>query len=570
MALSKYLPFSSNQVEELDFAAAQFSPSQVSGLTKSMRVAALALGYRGSNYYYTGRSDFEPAPYNFERIIQAIDTDSYVKQAMAKYKDLFWKEGWQIVGENPEAVAYLYQRIDYMEMAMKRPFLDFLVDLSDQLFKFANVFIVKARADLSNYFPTSLEPVNAAQPVVGYYLIPTEQTRILRDKFNKPKQYMQETNPLTYAPSDTDPVWSADRVIHLFFERKPGRAFGTPFLSNVLDDVVALRQIEEDIQNLVHRELFPLYKYTIGTADQPAEPEEIDQAAFEIENLRAEGGLILPFRHSVDVIGANGASLDASSYINHFKERVAIGLGVAPHHLGMSMDGGNRSVSERLDTALYDKIKQFQKQFAEMVRVHILNELLFEGGFDPIVNPYESSISDRCFFKFNEIDVDTQVKKETHIIQKYVNSLITLTEARTQLNIDPEVELDELYNSIQGKVQIDIAKAQSEIQSKAQAKLGKVSQDQKPVDVAKDGDKQPSAPKGQANLASGRRGSGNTIRPQNQSGRRTSPNIKRSDNAWLGLVENLLEEQYNIVVVDELIEETKVHKQENTINEDKQ
>jgi len=570
MALSKYLPFSNNQVEELDFAAAQLSPDEMNGLSKSMRVAALALGYRGTNYYYTGRSNFEPAPYNFDRIIQAIDTDSYVKQAMAKYKDLFWKEGWQIVGENPEAVAYLYQRIDYMEMAMKRPFLDFLVDLSDQLFKFANVFIVKARADLSEYFPTKIEAISGAQPVVGYYLIPTEQTRILRDKFNKPKQYMQRTNPLTYAPTNRDPVWNADRVIHLFFERKPGRAFGTPFLSNVLDDVVALRQIEEDIQNLVHRELFPLYKYTIGTADQPAEPEEIDQAAFEIENLRAEGGLILPFRHNVDVIGANGSSLDASAYIDHFKERVAIGLGVAPHHLGMSMGGGNRSMSERLDTALYDKIKQFQKQFAEMVRVHIFNELLFEGGFDPLVNPYESSVSDRCYFKFNEIDVDTQVKKETHIIQKYVNSLITLSEARTQLSIDPEVELDELYNSIQGKVQIEIAKAQSEIQSKAQAKLTKVTQGQQPVDLAKDGDKQQPASKGQSNLASGRRGAGNTIRPQNQSGRRTSPNIKRSDNAWLGLVENLLEEQYNIVVVDELVEQTKVEKQEPTINEDKQ
>jgi len=151
-----------------------------------------------------------------------------------------------------------------------------------------------------------------------------------------------------------------------------------------------------------------------------------------------------------------------------------------------------------------------------------------------------------------------------------VSSLITLAEARTQLNIDPEVELDELYNAIQGKVQIDITKAQSEIQSKAQIKLAKVNQDQQPADVAKDGDKQQSAPKGQTNPTSSRRGAGNVMRPQNQSGRRTSPNIKRSDNAWLGLVENLLEEQYNIVVVDELIEETKVQKQETTINEDKQ
>ena len=227
-------------------------------------------------------------------------------------------------------------------------------------------------------------------------------------------------------PLEGNPVWTAEKVIHLHFDRKTGRAFGTPFLINVLDDVIALRQIEEDIQNLVHRELFPLYKYKIGTAEQPAEPEEITQAAIEIENLRAEGGLILPFRHDVEVIGSQGSALDASQYLNHFKERVAIGLGVAPHHLGMSMNGGNRSVTERLDVALYDRIKQMQKLFSEMVRLNIFNELLFEGGFDPISNPMESGDSDRCYFKFKEIDVDTQVKKENHVIQKYVSNLITL------------------------------------------------------------------------------------------------------------------------------------------------
>jgi hypothetical protein len=528
MAIRKYFTFQNN-FKKNDVPALEIKAEDVKTLSKSFRVASLALGYQGTNYFYTGRSNFEPSPYDFDRIIQAVDTDSYVKQAVSKYKDLFWKEGWKIVGENQEAVAYLYQRIDYMEMAMKRPFLEFLIDLSDQLIKFSNVFAVRARGELSEFFPTKLAPINATQPIVGYYLIPTEQVRILRDKYNRPKSYMQQTDPMTYAPTDRDPVWSADRVIHLFFDRKPGRAFGTPFLSNSLDDIVALRQMEEDIQNLVHRELFPLYKYIIGTADQPADPEEIDKAAAEIENLRAEGGLILPYRHDVDVIGSAQEALDASAYIEHFKERVAIGLGVAPHHLGMTMNGGNRSMSERLDTALYDRIKQFQKQFAEMIRLHIFNELLFEGGFDPIKNPLETDISDRCYFKFNEIDVDTQVKKETHIIQKYVNSVITLTEARTELGIDPEVDQEDLFAGIQSAMQKDLIDAQQSAQDATS-------------------DKQASAGPGQRNLPSKRKGVGNTTRPQNQNGRRTSPNIKRSDPTWITTVENLLEEQYNVKI----------------------
>jgi hypothetical protein len=534
MAITDYLPFRRVDNFSNNFVAKSLDSDDLKSLNRVMKVSALALGYQGTTLLYNKRSNFEPSPYNFDRIIQAVDTDSYVKQAIAKYRELFWKEGWEIVGENSEAVEYLYQRIDYMEIAMKRPFLDFLIEVSDQLFKFSNAFIVKARGDINEYFPGNIAPVNANQTLVGYYLIPTEQVRILRNKHNRPQAYQQATDPLTYSPNDKDPVWAADRVIHMHFERKTGRAFGTPFLSNVLDDVVALRQMEEDIQNLVHRELFPLYKYRIGTPEQPAEPDEISQAAAEIENMRTEGGLIIPHRHDIDVVGANGAALDAGGYLDHFKERVAVGLGVAPHHLGMSMNGGNRSVTERLDTALYDKVKQMQKMFSELVRVTIFNELLLEGGFDPVVNPYSDSVSDRCYFKFNEIDVDTQVKKETHVIQKFVNSMITLPEARKELGIDPEYDKDELFTAMQASLQTQM---QLDVQS------GK--------DVQRDSEKQTSSNGGSSNLPNNRRGPGNSVRPANQQGRKTSPDIKRSDTRLLSLVENLLEEEYTVIFSSE-------------------
>ena len=552
MPLLDYLPF--RQIDDFNsgnFVAKTIEPEDVGTLGKVMRVASLALGYHGSVYWYNTRATFEPSPYDFDRIMQAVDTDSYIRQAMNKYKDLFWKENWQIVGENPEAVAYLYQRIDFLEMTMKRPFLDFLIEVSDQLFKYANCFIVKARGDISEYFPDKLTPVSAEQTVIGYYLIPTEQVRILRDKFNRPKSYEQRTDPLTYSPSAKTPVWTADRVIHLHFDKKAGRAFGTPFLVNVLDDVIALRQLEEDIQNLVHRELFPLYKYKIGTAEQPAEPEEISRAAAEIENLRTEGGLILPFRHDIDVVASGNQLLDASKYLEHFKERVAVGLGLAPHHLGMMMNGGNRSVTDRLDVALYDKIKQYQKQFAEIIRVNVFNELLFEGGFDPIKNPIETDVSDRCYFKFNEIDVDTQVKKETHVIQKYTNSIISLSETRKELGLDPEIDESELFGAIQARIQMDIATHQADVQAAVAPQQSAVTKTS-----ASGGTTQTAPPKQpkSTNMPNNTKGPGNIIRPTNQQGTITSPNIRRADDlSWLSVVENLLEKEYTVIDTDDLM-----------------
>ena len=293
--------------------------------------------------------------------------------------------------------------------------------------------------------------------------------------------------------------------------------------------------MEEDIQNLVHRELFPLYKYKIGTPEQPAEPDEIDRAAVEIENLRAEGGLILPHRHDVEVIGGQGESLDASSYLEHFKERVAVGLGVAPHHLGMTMNGGNRAMSERLDTALYDKIKNYQRLFSEMIRLNIFNELLFEGGFDPVMNPLQDGTSDRCYFRFKEIDVDTQVKKETHAIQKYVNNIATLDETRLALGYDSDIDMQNTFAAIQAGIQVDIATATAADKQNGQAPSPKSSDGQEP------------AKKGQRNLPNGRKGNGNLVRPSNQYGKRTSPDIKRDDSEFLSVIEKLLDEEYTVM-----------------------
>ena len=172
-----------------------------------------------------------------------------------------------------------------------------------------------------------------------------------------------------------------------------------------------------------------------------------------------------------------------------------------------------------------------------MIRINVFNELLFEGGYDPTTNPSSAGESDRCFSKFKEIDVDTQVKKENHIIQKFVNNTITLTEVRLALGMTPEVDAEELYSGLQAKTQINIAGAQAELSAQN-------------APEPKNSDGQKSATTGQRNLPNARKGTGNKSRPQNQNGRLSSPNIKRHDNKFLTVIENLLENEYNVVGTD--------------------
>lgn len=522
-------------------------------LVKLFKVAGLALGFTGSTW--GNRTNFESSPYDFDRIIQAIDTDSFVKQAFNKYKELMWNEGWDIVGENVDAVEYVYQRFDMMEFAMRRSFHDFLTDVGDQLVKFGNCFVAKSRGDWGDLFPgRTLQGPEGKDPVIGYYIIPTETVEIKRDKHNKVLQYRQGVDHLVsgFGERNRQPTWKPEEVIHFCMDKKPGRAFGTPFVIAAIDDIISLRQMEEDALNLFHKELFPLYKYKVGTEDAPAEPDEIEHAINELNNMRSDSGLVLPERHDVEVVGAEGAAFDGNAYLDKMINRVCSGLGLSPHHLGLMMGGGNRAVTDRLDIALYIKVKGYQRYMADEIRREIITELLMEGGFDPITTPKAKGRSDRCLFRFREIDVDTQVKKETHEVQKFAGNITTIEEARLALNLDPEVDEEQLLLFITARSQPEQEEpGLPKISTKKGATFpgGGV-----PSGAAKGirtggGNNTPVKPDaakpssgGAANVPNAKKGPGNIIRPANQHGRRTSPNIRHDDD-WLDLVEDLLNEE---------------------------
>ena len=483
----------------------------ISAIAKVFRTVSMALG--ASNMSFTGRKTFEAAPYDFDSLIKAIDTDSFVRQSFFKYKELIWKEGWNIVSENESAVDYLHERIGYMEMAMSSAFDDFLVEVGDQLVKFHNVFIAKSRnEDLKRFFPGR---IYSDRPIVGYYVVPAETMEVKRDKFNRPLRYRQRIDDRLQGfgsrSRDSAPSWAPEDMIHISFDKKPGRIFGTPFLVSVIEDIVALRQMEEDIQNLVHKELFPLYKYKVGTPEHPAEPREIDEAAAELANLRTDGGLVLPDRHDVDVIGSQNNALEASSYLRHFVNRVCTGMGLSPHHLGIMDEAGNRAIADRLDIALYDKVKTYQRHIANAIRIKIFNELLLEGRFDPIIHPDATGESDRCEFKFAEIDVDTQVKKENHIIQKWTNNIATSQEVRYELGYDPDMDEQDTLVALNRRIDPPNTPGSSG------------SETNKP-------DAQKPSSGGRKNRKNTTKSTGNKSRPSNQHGRRSSPNIRHSYN----------------------------------------
>jgi len=55
-------------------------------------------------------------------------------------------------------------------------------EVVDQWLRFSNVFIVKARGNVGPFFSGKLRPADGEEPIIGYYVLPTETVEVLRNK----------------------------------------------------------------------------------------------------------------------------------------------------------------------------------------------------------------------------------------------------------------------------------------------------------------------------------------------------------------------------------------------------
>lgn len=390
-----------------------------------------------------GSGEFENPNVDLDEIFRAYHTDSYIKRAVDKYADLMFKNSWDIIGRNVKATQYVWTRLKFMAEATGIPTDEFLYRIAHDLVLFGNAFVIKARQKTKVPIPgVNAQGYTGKQPVAGYFALPPTTVTIARDETGKVLGYQQSVDGGT--PIDIKP----EDMIHFAYKRPTGYAYGVPFVYNVLDDVKILRQIEENVARLIYRNLFPLYMYQVGL-DKPgfeATDEEIEEIRNQIRDMPMDGGIVVPERHNIKVIGAEGNAIDASEYLKYFRQRVFSGLGVSETVMGI---GGtaNKSTSDNQAADLFDGVKEFQRVFAETFQHHVINELLFEGGFDPIANP-----DDEVKFVFNEIQLDAKIKKENHAVQLFLQGAITHEEMRAMMGLDPVTDESRLYFNMVGTV----------------------------------------------------------------------------------------------------------------------
>lgn len=392
----------------------------------------------GQPIFSGGRAgDFEDSPVDLTEIGRAYFTDSYIRRAVDKHSGLLFKNGWEITGKNDAAVEYVWTRLKLMSEATGQSIDSMLTEIGENLVLYSNAYLVKARQATNSSSGVSAVAYTGSQPVAGYFVLPAQLVRVQRDESGNIVSYEQQNSSgggegTTFNPED---------IVHFAYKRPSGRAYGVPMIYNVLDDIKLLRQIEENVARLIYRNLFPLHLYKVGlaTPGYEATDEEIEELREQIRNLPSDGALVVPERHNIEVVGSQGQAIDASSYLQYFRERVFSGLFVSDTVMGIS-GTANKSTSDNQSADLNDSVKEFQKTFADIFKFHVINEILFEGGFDPILN-----IDDEVDFVFMEIEFDAKIKRENHVAQMFMQNTITFEEMRQLIGRDTAVDESRFY-----------------------------------------------------------------------------------------------------------------------------
>lgn len=389
-------------------------------------------------------SDYEDPEYDFSTIATAYDTDSYIRQGIDKYIDQIFKEGWTIYGKNQDIVSYINLRLSYMAAATNTPIDQFLLEIAEDVVKYSNCIIAKSRASDTSSLPqgVNITGVNGKQPVAGYFCLNVPSMKVKRDANGTVQGWEQDMNG-----ANNKPTFNPEDIIHIYYKREKGNAFGTPLLVPVLDDVRALRQAEENVLKMMYRNIYPFIHATVGTADNPGTQGEIDELQESLEGMEVEGGIATSEKVSLETIALNNV-VDAKPYLEYFESRVFSGLGV-PEVLFGRGDTSNRSTSDDMTSEMSDRIKAIQKVIEVFFNQFIINELLYEGGYDPLVN--EDQV---VKFKFKENDLDTKIKKETHAVYLYEHNAITESEMRVDLGRDQltDEQRNEMYLQLVTKV----------------------------------------------------------------------------------------------------------------------
>ena len=458
---------------------------------------------------------FYKPEYDLPMIANAIQLDGLLRRATNIFVEHILKNGYEAVSKTDRIQKHVNRRIREIESLTGVSFYETIEAITTQLVTYGNAYLLKERSGTKSRFGKDYKMFGkSCKPIVG--LFPVEATTIeigVNNTHGNVRNYKQVVKGQWR-------IWDERDVIHFTYDKIPGTLSGMSALLPILDDIRALRKLEEEIEILGFQYSIPLYLYKVGNKDVPPAPGEVEEVSQTVTNMPAYGMLVVPGHHTIEIPSNSNETIDIIKYAEHFKKRIYGGLGVSPVAMG-EVSSSNRNTAEVTDKAMQSITQSYQMILKNKIEMELIRELMLDGGFN--------TMNEKCEFNFPEIDLENQIKQETHIVQLWQNNIITRSEAR--LAMDKEANIDEKDTFLN---MVDIPKIEAETKSAIAIEKAK------PKPTTTGGGSTVSKKKTSTSTSKAAKKTSNKVAPANQHGKATRPKYVKNEvlidgNAFSGL-----------------------------------
>jgi hypothetical protein len=321
-------------------------------------------------------NDWQKLEYDFKEIDKIATIEAYLQISFDKKLALFMKEGYEIIGKDPDLAAYVERRFREVCYVSKTTPRQFITDIAKNIIRYSNCYVLVKRNDkLSGGYTRVNSKGRKILPISSLHILPTSMVQVKVDDLKQPTKYRQYSEEDWTENTRPTAIYEPDEIIHFCVNKLEGFIVGTPRSSAAVEDIKALRRIESDIEVLLHQSIFPIVQYKVGTEENPATilpdgRDEINLVTEVINNQPPEGFFVTPERHEIKMIGAEGRSLRAESYLDYFKKRVLAALGLSGVDIGEG-DTANRSTAATMSSSLINAVKSDQLVLEEQLYANI-------------------------------------------------------------------------------------------------------------------------------------------------------------------------------------------------------
>lgn len=385
----------------------------------------------------------------FTKIVDAETAyrlDGVVNQGVNIYSDTF--KDVELKGQNQSAVKYVLQRLEEMSLATGSYWMEVISTAYHENWKLGNAFIVLKRG-MNTLLPVSRAVYKDRPfPITGFEILSAKSLTPVevdgqpvwerRDKKERNKKPSATGLPGPYKVAEfssdiKDYQYVPGRDIFHFAHRKEAETrwgYGNNFAA--LDSVATLRRLEAATYFMTKNNMDPMIhhivKSSLGGPGAPSLRQEIENVKNNYRSGPPGGPFVSGPNHDIKLIGAESHAMRVGDTLKHFTYRVLSGIAVSPFQMGF--EPGTLGAAEAVKEITRPRKAAVKSKFETLFSFVVINQILYEGGFDPYNNP-----EDRVQIILTEIDENELIKNRNHWADLYQKNFTDLEEARDHTDL---------------------------------------------------------------------------------------------------------------------------------------